>query len=227
MALPTQEIERLTRSVSAEQGTYKQLLLLSGALFAISAILWAGLSFGYEPYLRGQVDTLDSQIQQFAKDIPVAEQAKLTTFYSQLVNLKTLLGRHAATSKIFNWLENNSQVNTYFTKLSFNASTYQLTLLGTSKAPEDVSEQASILESQPEVLRLNFNNISAAPNGGWQFNIAIFLDPRAFLPAGSTAQVVPLPPSNPPIPSTSQSTSTSPITTSTVGSQPKSTSTTP
>lgn len=184
MALPTQEIERLTRGSTAEQGTYKQLLLLSGTLLAISLILYGGLSFGYEPYLEGQVSSLDAKIQDFSRQIPIEDQAKLTSFYSQLANLKTLIGKHASNSKVFDWLEGNTQGNVYFTKLTFNASTYQLTLIGNSRTPDDAAEQAAIIEDQPEVLRLNFNNLAPAATGGWQFNISIFLDPKAFMDNG-------------------------------------------
>lgn len=185
MALPTQEIERLTRGKSAEQGSYKQLLLLAGSLFAISLIIYLGLSYGYEPYLNGQKDDLDMQIQEFSKKIPQEDQTKLVSFYSQLANVKTLLGKHPMTSKAFDWLERNTQANTYFTKLTFNVPTSQLTLLGNSRSPQDAAEQAAIFESQPEVLRLNLNNLAVSPGGGWQFNMTIFMDSKFLLPTGA------------------------------------------
>ncbi len=187
MALPTQEIERLTRGKSSEQGSYKQLLLLAGSLFAISLIIYLGLSYGYEPYLNGQKDDLDIQIQEFSKKIPQEDQTKLVSFYSQLANVKTLLGKHPMTSKAFDWLETNTQANTYFTKLTFNVPTSQITLLGNSKSPQDAAEQAAIFESQPEVLRLNLNNLAVSPGGGWQFNMTVFMDSKFLLPASGAA----------------------------------------
>lgn len=191
MALPTQELEKITRGSTAAQGTYKQLLLLSGSLFTISLIIYFGLSLGYEPYLQGQIAGLDTQIQDFAKQIPAADQAKLVSFYSQLVNLKTLLNRHPSTLNLFTWLEKNTQANTYFTKFAFNAATYQVSLIGIAKTTDDVSMQAAIFESQPEILRMNFNNLAAAPTGGWQFNFTIYMDPKALGVVGATVPVVP------------------------------------
>ncbi|TSC60582.1 MAG: hypothetical protein LiPW15_460 [Parcubacteria group bacterium LiPW_15] len=187
MALPTQEIERLSRAPSTEQGSYKQLLLLAGSLFAISLIIYLGLSYGYEPYLNGQKDDLDAQIQTFSQKISQEDQAKLVGFYSQLANIKTLLGKHPSTSRIFDWLGQNTQSNTYFTKFSFNVPTNQLTLLGNSKSPQDAAEQAAIFESRPEISRLNLNNLAAAPGGGWQFNMTVFMDPKFLLPATGAA----------------------------------------
>lgn len=190
MALPTQEIERLTRTSSAEQGPYKQLLLLAASLLAISLILYFGLSYGYERYLNGQKDALDAQIQDFSKKISQEDQSKLIGFYSQLANIKTLVAKHPSTAKVFDWLEKNTQTNTYFTKFTFNVSTNQLILLGNSKSPDDIAEQAAIFESQPEVLRLNLNNVASAVGGGWQFNITIFLDSKFLLPVNGVASPV-------------------------------------
>jgi hypothetical protein len=187
MALPTQEIERLTRGKSAEQGSYKQLLLLAGSLFSISLIIYLGLSYGYEPYLNSQKDDLDAQIQESSKKIPEEDQARLVSFYSQLANVKTLLEKHPMPSKAFDWLERNTQTNTYFTKFTFNVPTSQLTLLGNSRSPEDAAEQAAIFESQPEVSRLNLNNLAVSPGGGWQFNMTISMDSKFLLSTAGAA----------------------------------------
>lgn len=208
MALPTQEIEKIVRGPSGAQGSYKQLLLLSGSLLAISLIFYFGLTLGYEPYLMGQRENLKSQVLDFAKQVPAVEQANLTNFYSQLINLKTLLGRHPSTSNIFPWLEKNTQENTYFTKFGFNLTTYQVSLLGVSKTTDDAAMQAAIFESQPEVLRMNFNNLTASPTGGWQFNITLFMDPKFLgvsgaVPAATSSPIVaPATTSTPPAPAT-------------------------
>jgi hypothetical protein len=193
MALPTQEIEKIVRGPVGSQGSYKQLLLLSGSLLVISLIFYFGLTLGYEPYLQGQVTFLDSQILDFAKQVPAAEQTKLISFYSQLVNLKTLLSRHPSTSNIFPWLEKNTQENSYFTKFGFNAATYQISLVGVSKTTTDAAMQAAVLESQPEVSRMNLNNLAASPTGGWQFNITLFMDPNFFGVIGTVPFVAPAP----------------------------------
>lgn len=211
MAMPTQEIEKIVRGPAAAQGSYKQLMVLSGSLLAISLVFYFGLTLGYEPYLKGQVTALDSQIQDFAKQTPVAQQAQLISFYSQLVNLKTLLDRHPSTLNLFNWLEKNTQANTYFTKFSFNGTTYQVSLSGVSKTSDDVAMQAAILEAQPEVLRMNLNNLSPAESGGWQFNMTVFISPKAL---GVTGVVVPAATSTPAeIPAISTSTPAGPAST--------------
>jgi len=218
MALPTQEIEKIVRGPAAAQGTYKQLLVLSGSLLVISFVLYFGLTLGYEPYLQGQVANFDSQIQQFAKQVPAEDQAKLVSFYSQLVNLKTLLNRHPSTLNLFTWLEKNTQANTYFTKFSFNGTTYQFSLAGVSKTTDDVAMQAAILESQPEVLRMNLNNLSPAEGGsGWQFNINVFVSPKAL---GVTGVAMPVATSTPAAPAIATTTPAAPVSTTTPPAAP-------
>ncbi|MDO8504321.1 MAG: hypothetical protein Q7S36_00510 [Candidatus Liptonbacteria bacterium] len=191
MPLPTQEELRRVSGSILGQGIYRQLLLLAGAILAISLILYGGFSLGYEPYLSGQKDKLDAQIQDFSKRIPLDKQTELIAFYSQLMNVRTLLDRHLLPSNLFNWLETNTQINTSFSKLNFNANNYQLSLFGNSKSPEDVAEQAAIMESQPQVLQLNFNSLGASATGGWQFNVTVYLNQKSFLPSGKTYPLIP------------------------------------
>lgn len=186
MALPTQEIEKLAKAPAEEQGTYRQLLMLAGTLLFISAVLYLGLTFGYAPYIENQIASVEEQSRALDQKVPKEKQDELIAFYSQISNLSTLLNKHPNTVKIFGWLEVNTQPNIYFSKLSFNLATYQLSLVGVGRTPLDVAEQVNIFEGASEVSRVNFNNISSMTGGGWQFNISIFLDPKFIATAGST-----------------------------------------
>ena len=210
MAFPTQEIEKLAKSTTEEQGSYKQLLMLAGTLLFISAVLYAGLTFGYSPYIESQIVSINAKSQELDKRVPQEKQDELIAFYSQISNLSTLLSKHPNTLKILSWLETNTQPNIYFSKFSFNLATYQLSLIGVGKTPLDVAEQINIFEKSAEATRVNFNNISSMTGGGWQFNVSIFLDPKFIAAAGSTvAGSIPVP--TPITNSTSSTTSTDPL----------------
>lgn len=186
MALPTQEIEKLAKSQTGEQGSYRQLLMLAGTLLFISVVLYLGLTFGYSPYVESQIVSVAEQSRALDAKVPKEKQDQLIAFYSQISNLSTLLNKHPNTVKIFGWLEANTQPNIYFSKLSFNLATYQLSLIGVGKTPLDIAEQVNIFEKTSEASRVNFNNIISMTGGGWQFNLSIFLDPKFIAAAGST-----------------------------------------
>jgi len=222
MALPTQEIEKLAKSPSESQGSYRQLLMLAGTLLFISVVLYAGLTFGYAPYIENQIVSVGEKSRALDEKVPKEKQDQLIAFYSQISNLSTLLGKHPNTIKIFGWLEANTQPNIYFSKLSFNLSTYQLSLIGVGKTPLDIAEQINIFEKTSEVSRVNFNNITSMTGGNWQFNVSIFLDPKFIAAAGTTvAGTIPVPTAN----TTTSATSTNPL--GIPGTQPPSTSTIP
>jgi hypothetical protein len=209
MALPTQEIEKLAKAPTEEQGTYKQLLMLAGTLLFISGVLYLGLTFGYAPYIENQIVSVEQQSKALDEKVPKEKQDQLIAFYSQISNLSTLLGKHPNTIKIFGWLEANTQPNIYFSKLSFNLATYQLSLIGVGKTPLDIAEQINIFEKASEVSRVNFNNISSMTGGNWQFNASIFLDPKFIAAAGTTvAGSIPVPN---PVSVTSTATSSNPL----------------
>lgn len=177
MALPQQAIDRLVRTSEKTQGAYGDLLLLAGTLFAISIFIWVGLVYGYKPYLETQVTKLNAQIQTFTQQIPVAEQESLIRFYSQLTNLKTILGAHIAPSLFFNWFQGVAQPNVYYSKMTLNVDARQLTLTGVSKTVEDAAEQLALFQNDPNIASVSFNNIGSGGNGFWQFVVNLTLNP--------------------------------------------------
>lgn len=210
MALPTQEIEKLAKAPTEGQGSYKQLLMLAGTLLFLSAVLYFGLTFGYAPYIENQISSVTARSAELDKRVTKEKQDELIAFYSQISNLSTLLAKHPNTIKIFSWLESNTQPNIYFSKLSFNLATYQMSLIGVGKTPLDIAEQINIFERTSEASRVNFNNISSMTGGGWQFNVAVFLDPKFIAAAGITvAETIPIPSSQ--ANTTSTATSTNPL----------------
>jgi hypothetical protein len=88
-----------------------------------------------------------------------------------------LLDNHVITSQFFSWFERNTQTNTFFTKMSLNVATNQVDLDGSSRSALDATQQLDILQKQPEVDRVNFNNLELSPSGAWEFKMIIFFKP--------------------------------------------------
>src|SRR3989344_1044323 len=170
MALPTSAVEQLSRRRDRSPGWFSQLLLFSGSIFAISVIVYAGLVFGYKPYINRQVAALDDQIQQFSQEIPDVVQNKSFSFYSQLVNLRTFLDGHVLMSPLFTWLQDHTISNVYYTKFSLNTLTRQLSLGGVARTLGDVASQLAAFQDAPGVQNVFFNNVSVDSKGLWQFD---------------------------------------------------------
>src|SRR3989344_2076738 len=142
MALPQQAIEKLSRGSRASQGVYKELLLLAFGLFFFALILFLGLRYGYINYLENSGRKLDQEIEQWSQGISSEDQAATAVLYSQLYNLRTLLGSRAAASPIFDLLERTTLPEIYYTKLGVNTLNREVTVSGAARSLEKIAEAA-------------------------------------------------------------------------------------
>lgn len=179
MALPAQAIEKLSHSPERTTGVYSQLLMLSLSLLILAVFLFLGLKYGYEPYLNSRITKLDAEIERFGQEIPADKQAEMATFYSQIVNLRTVLGNHTVITPLWSWLEKNTLQNVYFSKVTVNIASDQATVQGGARSNADIMSQFAVIENSPEVESLVFGNVNNTPQG-WQFNATIFFKPSFF-----------------------------------------------
>ncbi|MEK7138482.1 MAG: hypothetical protein AAB787_03170 [Patescibacteria group bacterium] len=177
MAFPQKVTDRLSQAPSRTPGSLRQLLLLSTLLFLLSAASYVGLSFGYKAYLEKSINESKDQIAEFSEQIPLDDQIKLINFYSQLLNLKSLLASHVNLSPTFPWLETNTQINTSFSNFRFDRKGNALSLSATSKTFTDMAEQILAFETlKDQVLKVEVSNISSKANI-WQYNLDLALSP--------------------------------------------------
>jgi len=215
MALPPQAIEKLIREPSHTQGAYRELLLISGALFGLAVVIYAGLAFGYKAYLNSSLAAVESQVSKFNTGISQEDRSQIQGFYSQLVNLRTLLAGHTAASPVLGLLERTAQPDVYYTKLTINTVSNQAVVSGAGRSLESIAVQVAALQAQPEVDHLEFNNAGAQTAGPWQFTLAIHLKPNTLHGAVINAPVIA------PVVVAPVSTSTLPTVTSTPTSTPR------
>lgn len=213
MALPPQAIEKLIREPSRTQGAYRDLLLISAAMLGLAIVVYIGLAFGYRAYLNSSLKNVEDQITKFSAGISQEDRAQIQGFYSQLVNLRTLLANHTVASPVLALLERTVQPDVYYTKLTMNSNNNQAVVTGAAKSLQAVAAQAAALQGQPEVERVDFNNAGAQATGPWQFTMTVYLKAPVFHGViVSTPEAPAVPPPATPAPAT---TSTPPVTTST------------
>lgn len=206
MALPPQEIEKLIRAPSHTQGAYRELLLISGALLGLAVIIYVGLAFGYRSYLDSSLASVDAEIVQFSAGISQEDRAQIQDFYSQLVNLRTLLADHTVASPVMGLLERTVQADVYYTKLTMNSANNQAVLTGVARSLPAIAAQAAAFRDQPEVDRIDFNNAGAQAAGPWQFTMTLHLNPATF--HGVIVEAAPEPASESTTPAAGGATST-------------------
>lgn len=172
MALPQPSYDQVVARAPRSPAWFGQLMAFAVTLLVLSVVAFLGITFGYRPYLESQVVELDTQIADFSRRVPEEEQANIATFYSQLSNLKVVLGKHTATPAFFRWLENATLQQVSLTKVAMNVSSRQIQITGLAKSSTDVAAQVANFQNQPGVARVDFKN-SQAGAGGVQFDLVI------------------------------------------------------
>lgn len=196
MALPQQVIDRLSKETPGTPGWSYGLILFGGGVFAITLLVYFGLTLGYEPYLNNQVSQLKTQITTQSNAISTSDQTKLVTFYSEISNVQTALANHVLFSHFVSWLEQNTEANVSYSRMSF-ASGDQITLEGTAPNETDVNQQAAIFQASPAVTNFSITSVTFTESTNlWQFSVMLTVDPNQLLraeiagtaPATSTTQ---------------------------------------
>lgn len=189
MALPlpqqptyAQVVERAPRSPA----WFGQLMAFAIMLLVLVIVVYFGITFGYRPYLEKQVTSLDNQIAEFSRKVPADEQANILTFYSQLANLKTVLGKHTATPAFLRWLEAGTVQSVRMSKVTMNVSSRQIQITGIARSQAEVAQQVASFQSRPGVERVDFRN-SQAVGGGVQFDMVITVVQGFFTAAAQAA----------------------------------------
>ncbi len=185
MPLPQQVINQLSREPAETPGWSFGVISFSAALLVIVIIIYAFLSFVYEPYLNNSLTAVQGKIATLDQSIASGDETQLVNFYSQVVNLRSVLAHHILFSQFLDWLAANTEANVHYSQFSF-ASGDQITLAGVAATEADINQQIAIFEASPEVQKLTVSNIGLSnSNGSWTFSATLLMNPSVW-PASST-----------------------------------------
>jgi hypothetical protein len=175
MPLPEKVIQQLGKEPAATPGWSAGLISFSAGILFLTLFLWAGLQFGYKPYLDARTQKIEDQINQVNQAIAPADQANIINFYSQLSNLRQLLRTHTIPTNVLSWLAANTEPNVYYSSFSIGANG-QMTLTANARTEGDANKQIAIFENSPQIKTMSVSGITAAL-GVWQFGITMTIDP--------------------------------------------------
>ena len=117
-----------------------------------------------------------------ARQVKPEDQKNFIGFYSQLINLKSVLDTHEFGSKVFSFLEKNTLSSVYYTEASFLASGKALTLKGAADTSETLVGQMNVFDKTPELLSVSLDQMNFDPRGGSvSFSAMLTFNPEYFL----------------------------------------------
>ena len=186
MPLPETIMQQVGQEAPRSSGWSFGLISFSAGILFIVLFIWAGLVFGYKPYLDNQTAQIQDQISQENQLISPTDQASLINYYSQISNVRTLLSNRENLSGAFRWLEQNTEPNVYYSSFSITAGG-QLALILEATSEADANQQIAIFESSPQVSALTISGVNLSSQANlWESNITMTLDPSVFANATTT-----------------------------------------
>jgi len=192
MALPSKVVDQLSRAPARTPGWSSRVLLFSATFFILSLAIFLGIQYGYGPFLENQMTRIDREIDEFSKQVPQRQQDELISFYSQLDNMSTLLARQTMPSKVFGWLEANTNVNAQLLSLAFNSTNRTVMVSGQVRSIVTLGEQLNRFRVQPFVKNVQLTQLALDQKAGvWTFSITLTMEPQFFAPTAITIEDIP------------------------------------
>lgn len=151
-----------------------RLLLLSVVVLGLTVFVWAGLNFGYKPFLISQINKLDKEISDLGKVISPEDQENLLIFYSQIANLSQILKNHIVSSKVFPLLEQITNQKVYYNKFDLSLLDRGLSLEGQAQSLETLAQQLESFRETPEIERIAVKEAKLSGTTA-QFSLKLFL----------------------------------------------------
>lgn len=174
-----QNLESLLSPEKLSVGLPWKLFIFAVILFGTVLAAYFGLLFGYKPFLNSRIDDVNQKIQNLAQSIPAEDQKDFLLFYSQVVNLKNLLSKHVIATKLFPFLERNTNKRVAFNVAAVDAIRKELVLEGIAESYSILAEQLQALNQSTEVKEYLLNQ-SQLSDGRVRFRISAILDEKIF-----------------------------------------------
>lgn len=151
---------------------------IGATIFGLMILAYAGMEFGYAPYLEAKRNALQEKQREVSAQITPAQEEDLILFYSQLTNLQKLLSEHARPSASFTMIEQITLPQVQYGQMSLIVSEQKLSLLGTAFDFLTVAQQAQQYINAREVDTV-FLKKTQRDKGLATFDIDVRLNPDA------------------------------------------------
>ncbi len=171
----------LTAREKVPSGVPQRFLTFSALVFLSVLLIYFGLTFGYAPFLKGEIKDAKAKVDELGRKISAEDQKELTSLYSQIVNIERLLSSHVFGSRIFDFLEENTAPQVTYLKTDLSVPDRRVELDGVAATYDELVRQLAALEQAPEVERLNLE--SAELSGGVvRFKVNLVFKEKVFQP---------------------------------------------
>ena len=65
-----------------------RIFVIALVVFGLTLVLWAGMSFGYTPYIKSEIKKVEAELDTLSTTFDESQQKDFISFYSQLYNIR-------------------------------------------------------------------------------------------------------------------------------------------
>jgi len=153
-----------------------RLLIIGAVLIVLSVLMYAGMEFGYKPYLNTQIAEADARISELSASLQEGQQKDVIGLYSQMYNISSLLSDHVYPSRVFTFLEQVLLPAIRLTSLDADLRKATIKIEGVASDMDTVTLQLATIQAHEHVssaVLVSSQKQDTKDGGGVTFNIRI------------------------------------------------------
>lgn len=132
------------------QGPWR-ILIISIVLFAVSIVIFAGIEFGYIPYLMHESESLDAELISLNQTFKGEAQEDVFNLFSQIYNVQMLFSEESSLSAIPEFLESVTHASVTLQEARVNFKDGGITLQGIAPSYDVLVSQLNIIGSDERI----------------------------------------------------------------------------
>lgn len=157
-----------------------KIIAIGGVVFAIIAILAAGLTF-YKGSLEGKLASLDSEIIALEQQRNKQAEQNILVFNKQSLMLADLLNKHTYWTTAFSKIEGLTQSQVQFNNATATLADNKIAIKAAAANYTTIARQIAAFLSDESVKDVNLNKVNTLTNGRLEFIMQIIFDRNKFL----------------------------------------------
>ncbi|TSC78258.1 MAG: hypothetical protein G01um101429_872 [Parcubacteria group bacterium Gr01-1014_29] len=156
------------------------LVLIAFLFFFVVALVYGGIVF-YKGSLEESLDGLTHELAQQEEDLDPKIIGEIARVDRGLATARSLLAQHVYTSHLFDFLEDNTLEDVYYTNFSYGFTNGgAVTVSGKASGFSALHQQLEQLRAQPTVSSITLTNVQIADAGAVNFGMDFVLNENLF-----------------------------------------------
>jgi len=161
--------------------------LLVNTVFYFSCAILIVIIFGYlalevKVYIQNQgIDEINKRMVGYSLYQQRIDENSIIDYKKKIDDFSLIIKNHKVSSNVFNFIEENTMSNVWFSNFDMSQSTYEIKLSGEAENIETLSDQIQTFENNKDnVKNINVLNSRVDANGKIRFLLSISLNPEIY-----------------------------------------------